>query len=121
MWIGNIDRCWEVMQEVWSRRDAAKAAKDAAEKAKQRPSIVHSESNKRKFESEIEEGFSFEEMLTGKRQRTSFSTQAGFERPMERKRVHEPDEVDGDEEFGVRGRLHWVSVMKEWEWEILLG
>ncbi|PMD32911.1 hypothetical protein L207DRAFT_172832 [Hyaloscypha variabilis F] len=121
MWIGNIDRCWEVMQEVWSRRDAAKAAKDAAEKAKQRPSIVHSESNKRKFESEIEEGFSFEEMLTGKRQRTSFSMQAGFERPMERKRVHEPDEVDGDEEFGVRGRLHWVSVMKEWEWEILLG
>jgi len=117
MWIGNIDRCWEVMQEVWSRRDAAQAAKDAAEKAKQRPSMVHSESSKRKFESELEEGFSFEEMLTGKRQRTSFSAQGSFERPVERKRVHEPDEVDGDEEFGVRGRLHWVGVMKEWEWE----
>jgi Fungal specific transcription factor domain len=122
MWIGNIDRCWEVMQEVWSRRDAAAASKAAAEKAKQRPGIVHSESSKRKFESEMamDEGFSFEEMLTGKRQRTSFSQGAqavSFERPVERKRVHEPDEVDGDEELGVRGRLHWVSVMKEWEWE----
>lgn len=116
MWIGNIDRCWEVMQEVWSRRDAHVAAKAAAEKAKQRPGMMHSESSKRKFEEEVGgERFSFEEMLTGKRQRTSFSE---FERQVpERKRVHEPDEVDGDAELGVRGRLHWVSVMKEWEWE----
>jgi hypothetical protein len=119
MWIGNIDRCWEVMQEVWSRRDEAQAAKEAAEQAKQRHRIMHSESNKRKFEEEVSEGFSFEDMLSGKRQRTSFSDQAGgFERPVvERKRVHEPAEEDMDSELGVRGRLHWVSVMKEWEWE----
>ena len=118
MWIGNIDRCWEVMQEVWSRRDEAQAAKEAAEKAKQRPRIMHSEDSKRKFEEEVSEGFSFEDMLSGKRQRTSFSGQAGgFERPVERKRVHEPAEEDLDSELGVRGRLHWVSVMKEWEWE----
>jgi hypothetical protein len=118
MWIGNIDRCWEVMQEVWSRRDAAEAAKTAAERAKQRPGMVHSESNKRKFEEE--EGFSFEDMLNGKRQRTSFCGPGGggFERlVMERKRVHEPAEEDMDSELTVRGRLHWVSVMKEWEWE----
>ncbi|KAH8750459.1 fungal-specific transcription factor domain-containing protein [Hyaloscypha finlandica] len=126
MWIGNIDRCYEVTQEVWSRRDVAAASKAAAEKAKQRPGMVHSGSSKRKFESEMamDEGFSFEDMLTGKRQRMSLlqGGQGGsFERPVERKRVHEPDEVDSDEELGVRGRLHWVSVMKEWEWEILLG
>jgi len=119
MWIGNIDRCWEVMQEVWSRRDEAQAAKEAAEQAKQRHRIMHSESSKRKFEEEVSEGFSFEDMLSGKRQRTSISDQAGgFERPVvERKRVHEPAEEDMDSELGVRGRLHWVSVMKEWEWE----
>ncbi len=117
MWIGNIDRCWEVMQEVWTRRDEAQAAKIAAEKAKQRPGMVHSESSKRKFEEEVSEGFSFEDMLSGKRQRTNFSG-PGFERSMmERKRVHEPAEEDVDSELGVRGRLHWVSVMKEWEWE----
>jgi len=126
MWIGNIDRCWEVMQEVWSRRDAVEAARTAAEKGKQRPgmaAMVHSETSKRKFEEELkmEEGFLFEEMLSGKRQRTSFSAQGGFERAMERKRVHEPVEEEMDPELTVRGRLHWVSVMKDWEWEILLG
>jgi hypothetical protein len=25
MWVGNVDRCWEITQEVWKRRDAAKA------------------------------------------------------------------------------------------------
>ena len=126
MWIGNIDRCWEVMQEVWSRRDAAEAARTAAEKGKQRPgmtAMVHSETSKRKFEEELkmEEGFSFEEMLSGKRQRTSFSAQDGFDRPMERKRVHEPVEEEMDPELTVRGRLHWVSVMKDWEWESKLN
>jgi hypothetical protein len=26
-----------------------------------------------------------------------------------------------DPEVTVKSRLHWLSVMKEWEWEILLG
>jgi len=29
MWVGNVDRCWKITQEVWSRRDAAKAHKKA--------------------------------------------------------------------------------------------
>ncbi|KUJ08248.1 uncharacterized protein LY89DRAFT_338878 [Mollisia scopiformis] len=133
MWIGNIDRCWEVMQEVWARRDAAEAAKLAAEKGKQRSgaasAMMHSESSKRKFEEELamEDMFSFSDMLTGvvspKRQRSSFSgtfspTQS---QSMERRRVHEPVEEEMDPELTVRGKLHWVGVMQDWEWEILLG
>lgn len=120
MWIGNIDRCWEVMQEVWARRDEMEAAKTAAELGKQRPFIVHSESSKRRFEEELaaDDMLSFEEMLNGrvgKKQRTSFSGFAG--QVKERKRVHEPVEEEMDKELTVRGRLHWVGVMKDWEWE----
>jgi hypothetical protein len=126
MLIGNIDRCWEVVQEVWSRRDAAEAAKTAKMKPRVGMEMVHSESSKRKFEEEMARGemdvfgssaSGFVDMLGGhdsKRQRRSFS--GGFA-GVERKRVHEPVEEDMDSESTVRGRLHWVGVMKEWEWE----
>ena len=29
MWVGNVDRCWEITQEVWSRRNAANACRKA--------------------------------------------------------------------------------------------
>lgn len=130
MWIGNIDRCWEVMQEVWSRRDAHEAAlAAAAEKGRQRPgagsAMVHSEVSKRKFEEELtlDEGFSFSDMLNGsstpivKKHRNSFGgsfpTAAG---PFQKRRL-EPVTEEMDPEVTVRGRLHWVGVMKDWEWE----
>lgn len=123
MLIGNIDRCWEVMQEVWSRRDAAEAARNAAQKGKMRSSsslMNHSESSKRRFEEEMamDDMFSFSDMLGGtasKRQRGVSGTfsPTGFER----KRVHEPVKEDMDVELTVRGSMHWVTVMKDWEWE----
>lgn len=129
MWIGNIDRCWEVMQEVWSRRDAAEVARNAAEKGKMKPGIsmmVHSESSKRKFEEELamEDMFSFSDMLNGtssasKRQRNGRSLSGTFSpnSGLERKRVHEPVDEEMNFEVTVRGRMHWVGVMKDWEWE----
>ncbi|CZT48551.1 probable acriflavine sensitivity control protein ACR-2 [Rhynchosporium secalis] len=132
MWIGNIDRCWEVTREVWARRDAAEAARSAAERGKMKPGMsmmVHSESSKRKFEEEMamDDSLSFSDMLHGssssKRHRHSRSL-SGTLSPMgrlERKRVHEPMDEEMDPELTIRGRMHWVGVMKDWEWEILLG
>lgn len=149
MWIGNIDRCWEVMQEVWRRRDYAEQAKAEQENRKSRGSISMSqdENAKRKFEEELaresnEEEFDFEGLVNAhvnKRQRTSFSNSnlmsgngfggqnglgmgAGMgmgQMERERKRVHEPPEAEAemDRELTVRGSLHWVGVMKDWEWE----
>ncbi|KAH6665179.1 fungal-specific transcription factor domain-containing protein [Halenospora varia] len=129
MWIGNIDRCWEVMQEVWSRRDAAETAKNQKEKQR-RPGIsggmIHSESSKRKFEEELamDDMFSFSELLNSsslggssipKRQRHSMGgSVSGSTR-----RREEPttEEMDMDPEYTVRGSMHWVGVMKDWEWE----
>lgn len=131
MWIGNIDRCWEVMQEVWARRDAAEAARAEKENARRPGSqgMVHSESNKRQFEEELAMGeiLSFSDMLNGngglggerKRARGrlggSFSTGGGGKRRVD------PVTEEMDPEVTVRGRMHWVGVMKDWEWEILLG
>ncbi|KAL2062038.1 hypothetical protein VTL71DRAFT_6304 [Oculimacula yallundae] len=132
MWIGNIDRCWEVTHEVWARRDAAEAARTAAEKGKMKPGMsmmVHSESSKRKFEEEraMDDMFSFSDMLnggpSGKRHRHGRSLSGTFSpnSRLERKRVHDSVDEEMDPEVTVRGKMHWVGVMKDWEWEILLG
>ena len=131
MLIGNIDRCWEVMQEVWSRRDAFWKAKEEKENQR-RPGygmgMVHSEISKRKFEEELamDDMFSFSDMLNSnstlngggaKKQRKSVS---GSFSTTPRRRQEEPITEDMDPEFTVRGQLHWVGVMKDWEWESML-
>lgn len=126
MWIGNIDRCWEVMQEVWSRRNQVEKAK-AEEENLRRPrhdDIIHSENSKRKFEEDIaiEEGFGFsdrvnESDLSTKRQRASFSGAFSGAFSSQGKRRQEPITEELDPELTVRGGLHWVGVMKDWNWE----
>ena len=59
MWIGNIDRCWEVMQEVWARRDAVEKAKQEKENMR-RPGdgmgMVHSESSEKEIRGGVGNG-----------------------------------------------------------------
>ncbi|KAL8802361.1 MAG: hypothetical protein Q9182_003850 [Xanthomendoza sp. 2 TL-2023] len=103
MLIGNIDRCWEVVKEVWDRRDA-----DESEQARSALRMVPSPRSKRQ----------------------SPHGQSVRERPPRhfpripphglKRRCSEMIE-DLDEERTVRGRLHWVGVMKDWNWEVLLG
>jgi hypothetical protein len=131
MLIGNIDRCWEVMQEVWSRRDSFWKAKEEKENQR-RPGygmgMVHSELSKRKFEEELamDDMFSFSDMLNSntmvgaggaKRQRNGVG---GSFSSAPKRRQQEPITEDMDPEFTVRGQLHWVGVMKDWEWESML-
>lgn len=140
MWIGNIDRCWEVMTEVWSRRDSALKAREAMNQ-RQRPgmgqAMIHSERSKRKFEEELayDDMFSFSDMLnsTGGGPMIKKSRIGGgmvMEMPMgsvmgretgKRRSVAESITEEIDLELTVRGRLHWVGVMKDWGWEVLLG
>ncbi|KAI9743796.1 MAG: hypothetical protein M1818_002530 [Claussenomyces sp. TS43310] len=136
MWIGNIDKCWQVTKEVWRRRDEYELAEEqrrASRTSSRLPSIAHGESSKRKLEDELtnaaslDEMFSFEEMLNGtnlfpgghKRHRTSVSS--SVRAPVMRKKSDAQSIEEMDPEMTVRGRLHWVGVMRDWEWEILLG
>jgi hypothetical protein len=125
MWIGNIDRCWETTQEVWSRRDAAAAAKAEKKNAPGQGGVmVHGESSKSKFVEEhaVEDLFLFSDVLNangnlgggGKKQTGGMGGRfyiGGGERRID------PVVEEMDPELTVRGRMHWVGVMKDWEWE----
>ncbi|KIM98663.1 hypothetical protein OIDMADRAFT_181944 [Oidiodendron maius Zn] len=129
MWIGNINRCWEVMQEVWSRRSQAEKSRLEKERMQRprREEIVMSESSKRRFEKQnsLGEGLGFsnqinENEMAVKRQRSSFSCRfsGGFSSHGKRRQEQIREELDP--EFTVRGQLHWVGVMKDWNWELPL-
>jgi hypothetical protein len=113
MWIGNIDKCWVVTQEVWQRRDDAQAAKVSTQPMW--PSPIHPES-KRKFREDPMDDFIFSDMLNGakKSRRSSVSVQSSLS---SRKRSTDFIMEDLDPDMTVRGRLHWVGVMQDWGWE----
>ena len=133
MWIGNIDRCWEVIKEVWDRRDAHTADK--------RGKIVESESLpwtakdmspvdgaiKRKFSPDEEAnrnimGWSMGHDIYGGGKRRVMSAADGLSGVTQISSPPRKKSVDNlpagmEPEMTVRGRLHWVGVMKDWRWE----
>ncbi|KAG9248337.1 fungal-specific transcription factor domain-containing protein [Calycina marina] len=126
MWIGNIDRCKDVQKEVWARRDKAwilKLEKESRKRPGQDAVPVHSESSKRQFEEELamDEVFSFSDLLAGSGASTSKRPITNGNFASQEKRRREGSEEDMNPELTVRGRLHWVGVMTDWGWEILLG
>ncbi|TGO85630.1 hypothetical protein BPOR_0378g00070 [Botrytis porri] len=146
MWIGNIDRCWEVMQEVWRRRDevARKKEQELMRKNGGRMGMsgMHGgpSDNMRRFEGGMENGIrndeiSFSDLLdlnemgirgqgrraspVGNRHRHSISgpSQGSFGELMAQRQAAGLITEEMDQELTVRGKLHWVGVMKDWEWE----
>ena len=127
MLIGNIDRCLEVVKEVWERRDAHEAEKLQQQQrrvaSKMGPPYLTSPVHnvKRAFSPDefIDPAFSdWTSSLGGKRR----ATDGGLGNPMvtrlDRPSKSVADNVESIEfEQTVRGRLHWVGVMKDWKWE----
>ena len=112
MSIGNLDRCWEVIKEVWSRRDA-----DVVEKNRQRYRHSFTASkNKRTFDSEACNLCMDCSEHTGSNKRRIGSFPSSMRPPTLVKRCTDDPECI-DYERTVRGRLHWVGVMKDWNWE----
>lgn len=141
MLIGNIDRCWEVMQEVWARRDMVERERREREVwRRERGSNSITQDSRPTFEED--EGFSFSDMLNGtttsnssasgqggngkgngKRKQSNYGSGSGFGfgngsgSGAGQRRRQDPVTEDMDPDLTVRGRLHWVGVMKDWEWE----
>lgn len=127
MLIGNVDRCWEVVKEVWDRRDA-----DEVKKSRQRrrrttsrnptPYASPTESMKRKFKSEDDSGhLDWTNGYGTSKRRATFSGMGPASSsdvtfvPSRRKSADTLEDIDF--ERTVRGRLHWIGVMKDWKWE----
>lgn len=127
MLIGNIDRCLEVVKEVWARRDTHEAENLQRQQRRAASKMGHPyltspvHSVKRAFSPDefSESAFSdWTGFFGGKRR----ATEGGVGNPMptrvDRLSKGVPDTVENiDFEKTVRGRLHWVGVMKDWKWE----
>ena len=125
MLIGNIDRCLEVVKEVWARRNQFEA-----ERIKERrrtvfrsqpgyPSLMPG--MKRALSAEEESAMTFFDRQDGfgSLKRAATVGEDGMPEPV---RVHRRNRsADGVEEIElektVRGKLHWIGVMTDWKWE----
>lgn len=128
MWIGNIDRCWEVIKEVWDRRDS-----DDAKRYQQQLRRVSSNLSsgfmdpvdgvKRKFGGQEQHGVStldWPESFSGSKRRATpndIGTPAPVRFDGSRRISSEAMENTLELERTVRGRQHWVGVMRDWGWE----
>jgi hypothetical protein len=154
MWIGNIDRCWEVVREVWKRRDEYVAERERSRgRGNSSSTMADREREKRaKEELAMSDLFSFEDLLNGtpsslssgameKRRPRLGSMPMSSSTPVNmssnsmgmsmtasgqsgmamagrgRGKSETLGAEDLDPEYTVRGRLHWVGVMKDWGWE----
>lgn len=125
MLIGNIDRCLEVVKEVWARRNRYEA-----ERVRERrraafrtqpgyPSPVPG--IKRALSAEEESAMAFFDWQDGfgGLKRAATVGEDGMPEPVRvHRRNRSADMVEEIElEKTVRGKLHWIGVMTDWKWE----
>lgn len=115
MKIGVIDRCVEVVNEVWSRRDLFEAQPSRAQPSLKRGSTLDNID----MSSGADPTFPWADPFANRKRRATSGAidmlrDSSFNRP--RKAVKS---ASGGIEFAytVRGHLHWLSVMKDWAWE----
>ncbi|GMM44496.1 hypothetical protein DAPK24_010710 [Pichia kluyveri] len=93
MWIGTLERAWEVVKEVWARKDAFHGKNRDVDGNIDTLNQEHHPSNDYK---KVKRRMSI--VLNG-----------------------EDDEILDDESNVFGSWTHWTTVMKEWGWEILLA
>ena len=132
MWIGNIDRCREVVREVWDRRDRYEASKVSL----QTPQTFMSSSASQSEETSPIEGSLKRKWSAGQRDMGDIYSWNGFgSNNFDARKRRLPDSAFGGPLFlrkksaetyadetmdyaqTVRGKVHWVGVMKDWNWE----
>ncbi|KAI9809086.1 MAG: hypothetical protein M1825_002375 [Sarcosagium campestre] len=138
MWIGNLDRCWEVVKEVWNRRDALDAEMAAQQTrlgdalgALSSGLIARTKGTRqRKLSDEpfasddlLDWPNSTRETVVGKGRASSGDSATSLS-PFRASSVHSgvssvlsSQNEDAQLERTVRGRAHWLGVMKDWNWE----
>ncbi|GLA49528.1 hypothetical protein AnigIFM63604_005486 [Aspergillus niger] len=125
--LGSIDRCIEIVREVWARRDAFEDEKQRLRGSsgrgansvmetltndrvpltslKSNDQMVRSTYAKEPWRRTIQEEWLASKATIGHSRRSSAMS------PLE----------NIEFEKTVRGRLHWINVMQDWGWEVFLG
>lgn len=125
MKLGIIDKALTVTKEVWSRRDAYAAKRDV-HAITRHDSVHRTESQKRNLYRYLDNTDDDICWLGSryKRRESAFGVQSPstisqlFEQERRRSDIVPRDHGKLlDPEFTVRGRLHWLGVMQDWNWE----
>lgn len=115
MRIGNLNRSWDVVREVWRRRDARKGSTGS--------DISNSHAGngtKTAFKCEDSSTHDSIEAPHESRRRSilgPMSSRASTDRQERVRRKSTETMIMIDPEMTVRGSMHWISVMIEWEWQ----
>ncbi|KAL9131423.1 MAG: hypothetical protein Q9217_000637 [Psora testacea] len=114
MCIGNIDRCWDVVREVWRRRDAAALRHFTPVDAQlcSPQDDMQTEDFSVCDVANLSMGSKQGALSTSTALMPNFWSTDGMRKPLDDMIIPE---------MTVRGSLHWVAVMAEKKWEILLG
>jgi len=112
MKLGIIERCLEVTKEVWNRRDAHET-----ERLNTQMSIMRSDS----FSSDASVNHDFGTYPEDFGMDGEFQWQESPNWEPASASASISKTVSPDTEVTVKSRLHWLGVMKDWSWEILLG
>lgn len=119
MKIGIIDRCVEVVNEVWSRRDAYELLPPRRPPGPKRGNTLDIDNTPG-----ADPTFPWSDPFASRKRR---ATSGAFDmlrdssiNPRPRK-ASRPGNGPIDVEFTVRGKLHWLSVMQDWKWEGTFG
>jgi Fungal specific transcription factor domain len=130
MLIGNIDRCVEVVREVWTRRDEARGARGVACSASRNesPSWNLAELERWSLARDLARDLSARDNDT--ENGAVFWTGALASPPIPNcpqlpnggsspdtaaRKSHHPEQLPHART--VRGNLHWIGVMEDWNWE----
>lgn len=112
MSIGNLDRCWEVIKEVWDRRDI-----DEAEKSRQRYRHTYMPHKTKKNLGHRDCPGCMDCPKPDGLARRRIGSFSALTRPPRLVKTSTDILESIEHERTVRGRLHWVGVMKDWNWE----
>ncbi|THC87985.1 hypothetical protein EYZ11_012566 [Aspergillus tanneri] len=128
--LGSIDRCIDVVREVWTRRDAFEAEKQ------RRQARTAGRSNSHAIPRDMgRDPLSFSGSILGERP-SNYNNNNIYDKDPRRRSIAEERAVPSRASAGnhqrsltaspleniefektVRGSLHWVNVMQEWGWE----
>lgn len=126
MKLGIIDRGIEVTKEVWSRRDAYETERKAM--ALMRTDSYSPDAPLKrdfdKFFEHVETSSDYdwiesmpEQRLSDSMDHTTSSPRAGIGQASQNSQELTGCIESLEHEYTVKGRLHWLGVMKDWEWE----
>ncbi|KAL6710683.1 hypothetical protein ACN47E_007740 [Coniothyrium glycines] len=131
MKLGILDRCLEVTKEVWARRDTHAEERVLLQDLRADGNLTTA-SLKRSYESlagEIEAAGDCCWLDSGSKRRALDSMApyavsgngpvAGLSSRVRHASLENTELLEHD--FTVKGRLHWLRVMRDWSWEVLLG